>query len=203
MSNTIRPKVSEAIKQIASSDASGKSNSKIDTQKEYDKLSDYLSGNYDELNDTERNTITRLLEQAKNIMKKFSSTNDDDTVTGKQATGEESGGAYDLTNPNGNKVTVTEKQATGEESDGAYDLTNPNDDTVTEKYATGEESGGDYDLTNPNGDTVTEKEDQETNINNVTEDNANKMPGKKVMYKGKLCIEMPNGIYDMNGKRIK
>ena len=56
MSNTIRPKVNEAINQIASSDSTGKSKSKVDTQKEFQALQDYLSGNYDELTTIEKNS---------------------------------------------------------------------------------------------------------------------------------------------------
>ena len=69
MSNTIRPKVSEAVKQIASSDSTGNSKSKIDTQKEFQALQDYLSGNYEELNTTEKNSIQRLLDNAKKYLK--------------------------------------------------------------------------------------------------------------------------------------
>ena len=47
MSNTIRPKVSDALKQIASADRTGNSKSKIDTKNEFKALQDYLSGNYE------------------------------------------------------------------------------------------------------------------------------------------------------------
>ena len=69
MSNTIRPKISEAIKQIASSDSSGNSKARIDTQKEFKALQNYLSGNYEELNATERNSVQRLLDNAKEYLK--------------------------------------------------------------------------------------------------------------------------------------
>ena len=64
MTSPIRPKVSKAIKQIAASDVEGKSKTKIDTKKEYEKLKDYLSGNYDELNQTEKERIEVLLDKA-------------------------------------------------------------------------------------------------------------------------------------------
>ena len=69
MSNTIRPKVNEAINQIASSDSTGKSKSKVDTQKEFQALQDYLSGNYDELTTIEKNSIQTLLDNAKDYLK--------------------------------------------------------------------------------------------------------------------------------------
>ena len=50
-----------------------------------------------------------------------------------------------------------------------------------------------------------EKEIQEdtTGIEN-TYIHQNKMPGKKVMHNGQMCIEMPNGhLYNMQGRRIK
>ena len=64
MTSPIRPKVSKAIKQIAASDVEGKSKTKIDTKKEYERLKDYLSGNYDELNQTEKERIETLLDKA-------------------------------------------------------------------------------------------------------------------------------------------
>ena len=68
MSNIIRPKVSNAIKEITSMDGSGKSKAQIDTKKEYDELKNYLSGNYEELNSTERNRIKELLNKAKEYL---------------------------------------------------------------------------------------------------------------------------------------
>ena len=184
MSNTIRPKVSEALKQIANSDRSGNSKAKVDTKNEFKALQDYLSGNYEELNTTEKNTIQRLLDNAKECLK--------------NAIGNEE---------QSNKITDKK--------------TNNDDDSITSKY---DDNNVDQTIENtgdivPNGDDDSvskddffnnaydklEKETQEntTGIEN-TYNNQNKMPGKKVMHDGKMCIEMPNGhLYDMQGRRIK
>lgn len=212
MSNTIRPKVSEALKQIASSDRSGNSKAKVDTKNEFKALQDYLSGNYEELNTTEKNTIQRLLDNAKECLKNAigneeqsnkitdkKTNNDDDSITSK----------YD-----DNNVDQTAEN-TGDI------VPNGDDDSVTSKY---DDNNVDQTVENtgdivPNGDDDSvskddffnnaydklEKETQEntTGIEN-TYNNQNKMPGKKVMHDGKMCIEMPNGhLYDMQGRRIK
>lgn len=63
----IRPNISEQIGQITSSDGTGKDKSQIDTKHEYDKLSEYLSGNYEELNTEERRQIRSMLDGAKEL----------------------------------------------------------------------------------------------------------------------------------------
>ena len=240
MSNTIRPKVSEALKQIASSDRSGNSKAKVDTKNEFKALQDYLSGNYEELNTTEKNTIQRLLDNAKECLKNAigneeqsnkitdkKTNNDDDSITSKyddnnvDQTAENTGDIV----PNGDDDSVTSKY-----DDNNVDQTientgdivpNGDDDSVTSKY---DDNNVDQTVENtgdivPNGDDDSvskddffnnaydklEKETQEntTGIEN-TYNNQNKMPGKKVMHDGKMCIEMPNGhLYDMQGRRIK
>ena len=268
MSNTIRPKVSEALKQIASSDRSGNSKAKVDTKNEFKALQDYLSGNYEELNTTEKNTIQRLLDNAKECLKNAigneeqsnkitdkKTNNDDDSITSKyddnnvDQTVENTGDIV----PNGDDDSVTSKyddNNVDQTAENTGDIVpNGDDDSVTSKYddynvdQTIENTGdivpnGDddsitskYDDNNvdqtventgdivPNGDDDSvskddffnnaydklEKETQEntTGIEN-TYNNQNKMPGKKVMHDGKMCIEMPNGhLYDMQGRRIK
>ena len=240
MSNTIRPKVSEALKQIASSDRSGNSKAKVDTKNEFKALQDYLSGNYEELNTTEKNTIQRLLDNAKECLKNAigneeqsnkitdkKTNNDDDSITSKyddnnvDQTAKNTGDIV----PNGDDDSVTSKY-----DDNNVDQTientgdivpNGDDDSVTSKY---DDNNADQTIENtgdivPNGDDDSvskddffnnaydklEKETQEntTGIEN-TYNNQNKMPGKKVMHDGKMCIEMPNGhLYDMQGRRIK
>ena len=240
MSNTIRPKVSETLKQIASSDRSGNSKAKVDTKNEFKALQDYLSGNYEELNTTEKNTIQRLLDNAKECLKNAigneeqsnkitdkKTNNDDDSITSKyddnnvDQTAKNTGDIV----PNGDDDSVTSKY-----DDNNVDQTientgdivpNGDDDSVTSKY---DDNNADQTIENtgdivPNGDDDSvskddffnnaydklEKETQEntTGIEN-TYNNQNKMPGKKVMHDGKMCIEMPNGhLYDMQGRRIK
>ena len=240
MSNTIRPKVSEALKQIASSDRSGNSKAKVDTKNEFKALQDYLSGNYEELNTTEKNTIQRLLDSAKEYLKNAigneeqsnkitdkKTNNDDDSITSKyddnnvDQTAENTGDIV----PNGDDDSVTSKYDdynVDQTIENTGDIVpNGDDDSITSKYddynvdQTVENTG---DIT-PNGDDDSvskddyfnnaydklEKETQEntTGIEN-TYNNQNKMPGKKVMHDGKMCIEMPNGhLYDMQGRRIK
>ena len=241
MSNTIRPKVSEALKQIASSDRSGNSKAKVDTKNEFKALQDYLSGNYEELNTTEKNTIQRLLDNAKECLKNAigneeqsnkitdkKTNNDDDSITSKyddnnvDQTAKNTGGIV----PNGDDDSITSKYDDNNNVDQTIENTgdivpNGDDDSVTSKY---DDNNVDQTIENtgdivPNGDDDSvskddffnnaydklEKETQEntTGIDN-TYNNQNKMPGKKVMHDGKMCIEMPNGhLYDMQGRRIK
>ena len=196
MSNTIRPKVSEAVKQIASSDSTGNSKSKIDTQKEFQALQDYLSGNYEELNTTEKNSIQRLLDNAKKYLKntldKNEQVNEGDT----------------LQKPVGNTtVTSQEKypknQIYGDEDGATNDNEPVGNTTVTsqEKYPKnqnyGDEDGATNDNELNNNDPLSTQEKNDAYQQNKT-------PGKKVTHNGKMCIEMPNGhLYDMQGRRIK
>ena len=246
MSNTIRPKVSEALKQIASSDRSGNSKAKVDTKNEFKALQDYLSGNYEELNTTEKNTIQRLLDSAKEYLKNNigneqqsnaitdkKTNGDDDSVTQDQyidnVTVEQKNENNDDITPNGDDDSVThdkyQDNVTVEQKNENNDdiIPNGDDDSVThDKYqdnVTVEQKNENNDDITPNGDDDSvskddffnnaydklEKETQEntTGIEN-TYNNQNKMPGKKVMHDGKMCIEMPNGhLYDMQGRRIK
>ena len=216
MSNTIRPKVSEALKQIASSDRSGNSKAKVDTKNEFKALQDYLSGNYEELNTTEKNTIQRLLDSAKEYLKNnIGNEQQSNAITDKKTNGDDDSVTQDQYIDN---VTVEQKNENND------DITpNGDDDSVThDKYqdnVTVEQKNENNDDITPNGDDDSvskddffnnaydklEKETQEntTGIEN-TYNNQNKMPGKKVMHDGKMCIEMPNGhLYDMQGRRIK
>ena len=216
MSNTIRPKVSEALKQIASSDRSGNSKAKVDTKNEFKALQDYLSGNYEELNTTEKNTIQRLLDSAKEYLKNnIGNEQQSNAITDKKTNGDDDSVTQDQYIDN---VTVEQKNENND------DITpNGDDDSVThDKYqdnVTVDQKNENNDDITPNGDDDSvskddffnnaydklEKETQEntTGIEN-TYNNQNKMPGKKVMHDGKMCIEMPNGhLYDMQGRRIK
>ena len=220
MSNTIRPKVSNALKQIASSDSSGNSKSKIDTKSEFKALQDYLSGNYEELNTSEKNTINRLLDNAKDYLKNTlvntEQTNiiqngDDDSVT--QDKFDNSNADQTVKNtgyiePNGDDDLITQDKYDNSNADQTVKNTgniepNGDDDLITQdKY---DNSNADQTVKNtgnivPNGDddSIT-KDSQDT----VAYQQGN-MPGKKVTHNGKMCIEMPNGhLYDMQGRRIK
>ena len=200
MSNTIRPKVSDALKQIASADRTGNSKSKIDTKNEFKALQDYLSGNYEELNTTEKNTINRLLDNAKDYLKNTlgneDQTNiipngDDDSITSK----------YDDSNVDQNNEITDDMKSNGDDetitSKNEYDDINQN---ISEPEANDNNDDFFDNMTNE-----LEKEIQEdtTGIEN-TYIHQNKMPGKKVMHNGQMCIEMPNGhLYNMQGRRIK
>ena len=228
MSNTIRPKISDALKQIASSDMNGNSKAKIDTKNEFKALQDYLSGNYEELNTTEKNTINRLLDNAKDYLKNTlgneDQTNiipngDDDSITSKydDSNVDQYNEITDDIKPNGDDETITSKN-----DDSNVDLNNeitddiePNDtdETITSKNEYDDinqnisepEANDDNDDFFDNMTNELEKEIQEdtTGIEN-TYIHQNKMPGKKVMHNGQMCIEMPNGhLYNMQGRRIK
>ena len=200
MSNTIRPKVSQALKQIASADRTGNSKSKIDTKNEFKALQDYLSGNYEELNTTEKNTINRLLDNAKDYLKNTlgneDQTNiipngDDDSITSKydDSNVDQYNEITDDMKSNGDDETITSKNE--------YDDINQN---ISEPEANDNNDDFFDNMTNE-----LEKEIQEdtTGIEN-TYIHQNKMPGKKVMHNGQMCIEMPNGhLYNMQGRRIK
>ena len=224
MSNTIRPKVSEAIKQIASADRTGNSKSKIDTQKEFKALQDYLSGNYEELNTTEKNTIRRLLDNAKEYLKNnvgneeqtnenadsLKPNGDDDTVT--QGKYEETGN-IDQTNkntgdikPNGDDGSITSKyddSNVDQTAENTGDIKpNGDDDSITSKY-----DDSNVDQTAENTGDIEPNGDDDSITKNAKDTNAyqqNHKPGKKVTHNGKMCIEMPNGhLYNMQGRRIK
>ena len=81
MSNTIRPKISEELKKIASADKSGQSKAKIDTKHEYDLLKNYLANNLEEFTPEEKNTLTNLLNKAKQMLGL-----EDDTKTKEETT---------------------------------------------------------------------------------------------------------------------
>ena len=200
MSNTIRPKVSDALKQIASSDRNGNCKAKIDTKNEFKALQYYLSGNYEELNTTEKNTINRLLDNAKDYLKNTLG-NEDQTNIIPNGDDDSSTSKYDDSNvdqyneitddikPNGDDETITSKNE--------YDDINQN---ISEPEANDNNDDFFDNITNE-----LEKEIQEdtTGIEN-TYIHQNKMPGKKVMHNGQMCIEMPNGhLYNMQGRRIK
>ena len=228
MSNTIRPKISEAIKQIASSDSSGNSKARIDTQKEFKALQDYLSGNYEELNATERNSVQRLLDNAKEYLKntignveqnienegKVNQKNNEDLTNKKPYETDTSGEQYiekeGKVNQKNNEDLTNEKpyetDTSGEQYIEKEDKVNPNgdDDSTNKKpYETDtsvEQNIGNEGKVNPNGDDdSTIKDNQETNAYQQ-----NKIPGKKVIHNGKMYIKTPNGnLYDMQGRRIK
>ena len=136
MSNTIRPKVSEAIKQIASSDNTGKSKSKIDTKKEFNALQDYLSGNYEELNTAEKNSIQRLLDNAKEYLKNtigkedLSTSKNDDTDQTLENTGNtESNNHDDLSISNNDDTDQTAENTGNIESNDDDSITKDTNDT--------------------------------------------------------------------------
>ena len=256
MSNTIRPKVSDALKQIASADRTGNSKSKIDTKNEFKALQDYLSGNYEELNTTEKNTINRLLDNAKDYLKNTlgneDQTNiipngDDDSITSKydDSNVDQNNEIADDMKSNGDDETITSKNDDSN-VDQYNEITdnmksNGDDETITSKN---DDSNVDQyneitDDIKPNGDdeTITSKNEYDDINQNISEPEANdnnddffdnmtnelekeiqedttgientyihqnKMPGKKVMHNGQMCIEMPNGhLYNMQGRRIK
>ena len=228
MSNTIRPKVSDALKQIASADRTGNSKSKIDTKNEFKALQDYLSGNYEELNTTEKNTINRLLDNAKDYLKNTLG-NEDQTNIIPNGDDDSSTSKYDDSNVDQyNEITDNMKSNGDDET-----ITSKNDDSNVDQY---NEITDDI---KPNGDdeTITSKNEYDDINQNISEPEANdnnddffdnmtnelekeiqedttgigntyihqnKMPGKKVMHNGQMCIEMPNGhLYNMQGRRIK
>ena len=221
MSNTIRPKVNEAINQIASSDSTGKSKSKVDTQKEFQALQDYLSGNYDELTTIEKNSIQTLLDNAKDYLK--------NTLGNKNQVNEKdpkSMGDYDQlgdgiidNEPNTNATGVATANGehsksiggNGEEDDATVDnesntngtgVATANGEHPKSIGGNGEEDDattGDNELND--GDDFSTEEKHSKDVNAYQQGRA---PGKKVTHNGKMCIEMPNGhLYDMQGRRIK
>ena len=220
MSNTIRPKVNEAINQIASSDSTGKSKSKVDTQKEFQALQDYLSGNYDELTTIEKNSIQTLLDNAKDYLK--------NTLGNKNQVNEKdpkSMGDYDQlddatvdneSNTNGTGVATANGEhpksigGYGEEDDATVDNeSNTNGTGVATANGEHPKSIGGYgDEDDATGDNeLNDGDDFSTEEKNSKDMNAyqqGRAPGKKVTHNGKMCIEMPNGhLYDMQGRRIK
>lgn len=190
MSNTIRPKVSDALKQIARSDSTGNSKSKIDTQKEFKALQDYLSGNYEELNTTEKNTIKRLLDNAKDYLK--------NTVGNEEQTNENT----DSLKPNGDDDSITSKY-----DDSNVEQTNENTGNIEPNGNDDPITQGTVDQTNENTDDFEPNSDDDSITKDSQETDAyqqGNIPGKKVTHNGKMCIEMPNGhLYDMQGRRIK
>lgn len=222
MSNTIRPKVNEAINQIASSDSTGKSKSKVDTQKEFQALQDYLSGNYDELTTIEKNSIQTLLDNAKDYLK--------NTLGNKNQVNEKdpkSMGDYDQlddgtvdneSNTNGTGVSTASDEhppkdmgdygdvdeATGdnEPNTNGTSVSTASDDHPPKDmgdYGDVDEATGDNELND--GDDFSTEEKHSKDVNAYQQGRA---PGKKVTHNGKMCIEMPNGhLYDMQGRRIK
>ena len=265
MSNVIRPKVSNEIKRIAGLDAEGKSANRIDTQKEYNKLQEYLSGNYEELNETEKNSIRSLLDKAKELLKPHEKETAQEKVEPKPSndstentkgkylneiennTGNESQTAQENVTPKPNNDSIQNKNNDhgGEQIEQEQVKPKPDNDSVQNKNNdhSGEQieqeqvepkpdndsvenknnnhGGGIAELENdkPEPDGVTDKtnsdmsynenEDFETKAETTGIDNheaasENKMPGKKFMRNGEMCIKMPNGhIYNMQGRRIK
>lgn len=229
MSNTIRPKISEAIKHIASSDSSGNSKARIDTQKEFKALQDYLSGNYEELNATERNSVQRLLDNAKEYLKNTignveQNIENEGEVNPKDNEDSTNKKPYDTTNTSGEQYIEKEDKQTSEgpgcimpptsqnpneeQIEKNKDGVNPNDknnDNWSKDKPLGtdnntEQTSNNEGKINPNvDDDSTIKDNQETNAYQQ-----NKIPGKKVIHNGKMCIKTPNGnLYDMQGRRIK
>ncbi len=229
MSNTIRPKISEAIKQIASSDSSGNSKARIDTQKEFKALQDYLSGNYEELNATERNSVQRLLDNAKEYLKNTignveQNIENEGEVNPKDNEDSTNKKPYDTTDTSGEQYIEKEDKQTSEgpgcimpppsqnpneeQIEKNKDGVNPNDknnDNWSKDKPLGtdnntEQTSNNEGKINPNvDDDSTIKDNQETNAYQQ-----NKIPGKKVIHNGKMCIKTPNGnLYDMQGRRIK
>ena len=222
MSNTIRPKVNEAINQIASSDSTGKSKSKVDTQKEFQALQDYLSGNYDELTTIEKNSIQTLLDNAKDYLK--------NTLGNKNQVNEKdpkSMGDYDQlddgTVDNESNTNVTGVSTASDEHppkdmgdygdvDEATGDNEPNTNGTSVSTASDEhppKDMGDYgDVDEATGDNELNDGDdfstEEKHSKDVNAYQQGRAPGKKVTHNGKMCIEMPNGhLYDMQGRRIK
>ena len=229
MSNTIRPKISEAIKHIASSDSSGNSKARIDTQKEFKALQDYLSGNYEELNATERNSVQRLLDNAKEYLKNTignveQNIENEGEVNPKDNEDSTNKKPYDTTNTSGEQYIEKEDKQTSEgpgcimpptsqnpneeQIEKNKDGVNPNDknnDNWSKDKPLGtdnntEQTSNNEGKINPNvDDDSTIKDNQETNAYQQ-----NKIPGKMVIHNGKMCIKTPNGnLYDMQGRRIK
>ena len=216
MTNPIRPKVSKAIKQIASSDQEGKSKAKIDTKNEYDKLKDYLSGNYDELNQAERNCIQHLLDKAKSFINdklqenidtnsdKYSSTENphqpanDDTIED-SISHENSENQTPDTSPDGDMGQVKDSNS-HEYSENQTPDTSPDDDMVEDSTSYDKTSENQTPDTSPDDDMV-----EDSNNDRTSERNNNPPRGTRVIIDGKFCIKMPNGnIYDaMTGRRIQ
>lgn len=172
MSNTIRPKISEAIKHIASSDSSGNSKARIDTQKEFKALQDYLSGNYEELNATERNSVQRLLDNAKEYLK--------NTIGNVEQNIENEGEVNPKDNEDSTNKKPYETDTSGEQYIGNEDKVNPNgDDDSTNKKP--------YDTTNTSGEQYIEKEGKVNQKDN--EDLTNKKPYDTTDTSGEQYIE--------------
>ena len=220
MSNTIRPKVNEAINQIASSDSTGKSKSKVDTQKEFQALQDYLSGNYDELTTIEKNSIQTLLDNAKgyleNALGNKNQVNEKDPKSMGDYDQLDDGTVDNESNTNGTGVATANGEhsksigGNGEEDDATVDNeSNTNGTGVATAngehpksiggYGDEDDATGDNELNN--GDDFSTEEKHSKDVNAYQQGRA---PGKKVTHNGKMCIEMPNGhLYDMQGRRIK
>ena len=222
MSNTIRPKVNEAINQIASSDSTGKSKSKVDTQKEFQALQDYLSGNYDELTTIEKNSIQTLLDNAKgyleNALGNKNQVNEKDPKSMGDYDQLDDGTVDNESNTNGTGVATASDdhhsknmgdygdvdEATGdnEQNTNGTGVSNASDDHHSKSmdgYGDEDDATGDNELNN--GDDFSTEEKHSKDVNAYQQGRA---PGKKVTHNGKMCIEMPNGhLYDMQGRRIK
>ena len=220
MSNTIRPKVNEAINQIASSDSTGKSKSKVDTQKEFQALQDYLSGNYDELTTIEKNSIQTLLDNAKgyleNALGNKNQVNEKDPKSMGDYDQLDDGTVDNESNTNSTAVATADDALPKSMGDYGHedDVTGDNEpNTNGTAVATADDAHpknmGDYgdvddatgDNEPSNGDDFSTEEKHSKDVNAYQQSRA---PGKKVTHNGKMCIEMPNGhLYDMQGRRIK
>lgn len=222
MSNTIRPKVNEAINQIASSDSTGKSKSKVDTQKEFQALQDYLSGNYDELTTIEKNSIQTLLDNAKgyleNALGNKNQVNEKDPKSMGDYDQLDDGTVDNESNTNGTGVSTASDEHPPKDMgdygdvDEATGDNEPNTNGTSIATANGEHpksiggygdeddaTTGDNELND--GDDFSTEEKHSKDVNAYQQGRA---PGKKVTHNGKMCIEMPNGhLYDMQGRRIK
>ena len=207
MTDPIRPKVSETIKQIAASDERGKSKAQIDTHKEYQNLKDYLAGNVEELKPSEKEQINHLLQKAKEYLK--------------DVTGKEPSGAEDV------KMEQANKLAPGtEETEQNYEHSTSEDVKMEQanKLAPGTEetkqnyehsTSEDVKMEQANKPAPGTEETKQNSKSSGSEEvkgreqvnggKKDERKGEKVLIDGKLCIKMPSGaIYDaLTGRKIK
>ena len=226
MSNTIRPKISEELKKIASADKSGQSKAKIDTKHEYDLLKNYLANNLEEFTPEEKNTLTNLLNKAKQMLGL-----EDDTKTKEETTDSSNEPQQDQetepTNPEDPINEYMSKNKTDSSNEPQQDQetepTNPEDpineymsknktDSSNEPQQVQETEPG-KPVENSSEETTDSsnepQQDQETESGKTNkhgtvtkdddskQDGNTKQKGEKVVIDGKICIKMPSGdLYD-------
>ena len=204
MSNTIRPKISEELKKIASADKSGQSKAKIDTKHEYDLLKNYLANNLEEFTPEEKNTLTNLLNKAKQMLGLK-----DDTKTKEETTDSSNEPQQDQetepTNPEDpineymskNKTDSSNEPQQVQETEPGKPVENSSEETTDSSNEPQQDQETESGKTNEHG-TVTKDDDSK-------QDGNTKQKGEKVVIDGKICIKMPSGdLYDARtGRKIK